>query len=341
MTPPPGWYRDPSAPHQERWWDGTAWTDHRRAPEPVGYGPAVGPAARTGQPPTPVYHPGQPGRPETLPPSSDGAPGGPGGGGRGRAVALTAAAAVLVAAIVTGVFVLGEDDGGSPRTQAPPVTATATDPEPVGDPPSPSATASATASAPAADDPALVEDQLNGVTFPLLDGWVRPKYVAEDDVMMTTDGTYDCPADGSVCRHGLVVSRTVTANTESSPKVLAQQDIEDAADDAYDRDLIGNKPFGGIESHEEVASGPVAVAGRAGYYVRWRVTTAKGPGGYVQSMVFPSTVGTESPILVRYVFDAGADGPSLADMDRITKGIRPIGDADTGGGVGSGIGPTD
>ncbi|WP_158679387.1 DUF2510 domain-containing protein, partial [Streptomyces sp. Tu 6176] len=23
MTPPAGWYRDPSAPHLERWWDGT------------------------------------------------------------------------------------------------------------------------------------------------------------------------------------------------------------------------------------------------------------------------------------------------------------------------------
>ncbi|WP_153182897.1 DUF2510 domain-containing protein, partial [Streptomyces sp. E5N298] len=101
MTPPPGWYRDPSAPHQERWWDGTAWTEHRRAPEPVGYGPAVGaagPGPRTGT------------------------------GGRGKAVALTAAAAVLVAAIVTGVFVLGEDDGGSPRTRTPPVTETATGP---------------------------------------------------------------------------------------------------------------------------------------------------------------------------------------------------------------------
>lgn len=306
MTPPPGWYRDPSAPHLERWWDGTAWTEHRRPPEPVGYGPAAGT------------------------------------GGRGKAVAVTGAAAVLVASIVTGVFVLGEDDGGTPRTQTPPATATATDPSPVNDPPSASPTSpSPTASAPAADAPAVVEDQLNGVTFPLPDGWVRPQYVAEDDVMMTTDGTYDCPADGSVCRHGLVVSRTVTANAESSPKVLAQQDIEDAADDAYDRDLIGNKPFGGIESHEEVASGPVAVAGRAGYYVRWRVTTAKGPGGYVQSMVFPSTVGTESPILVRYVFDAGEDGPPLAVMDEITKGIRPVGDADTGGGVGSGLGPTD
>ncbi|MFC8878817.1 DUF2510 domain-containing protein [Streptomyces ardesiacus] len=317
MTPPPGWYRDPSAPHQERWWDGTAWTDHRRTPEPAGFGPA------------PVPYP------ESGP--------GTGTGGRAKAVAVTTAAAVLVAAIVTGVLVLGEDDEGGTRTQTrtPPVTATAGDPAPVSDPPSSSPSPSPTASEPSADDPAVVEDQLNGVTFPLPDGWVRPRYVAEDDVMMTTDGTYDCPADGSVCRHGLVISRTVTANAESSPKALARQDIEDAADDAYDVDLVGNKPFGGIESHEEVAAGPVAVAGRAGYYVRWRVKTAEGPGGYVQSMVFPSTVGTESPILVRYVFDAGEDGPPLAGMDAITKGIRPIGDADTGGGVGSGLGPTD
>ncbi|WP_399896846.1 DUF2510 domain-containing protein [Streptomyces sp. BBFR51] len=338
MTPPPGWYRDPSAPHQERWWDGTAWTEHRRALETAGYGPAVGQVPQPWQQQAHQVQPGQPSQPSTVPLSTGGGPGGggPGVGGRGKAVALTAAGAVLVAAVVTGVFVLGEDEGGDPGAQAPPVTATATDPAPVSDPPSPSPSPSE----PSADDPAVVEDQLNGITFPLPDGWVLPKHVAEDDVMMTTDGTYDCPADGSVCRHGLVVSRTVTANAESSPKTLARQDIEDAADDAYDRDLIGNKPFGGIESHKEVASGPVAVAGRAGYYVRWRVTTAEGPGGYVQSLVFPSTVGTESPILVRYVFDAGEDGPPLADMDRITKGIRPVGDAATGGGVGSGIGPT-
>ena len=46
------------------------------------------------------------------------------------------------------------------------------------------------------------------------------------------------------------------------------------------------------------------------------------------------------PNIVR-VFDAGEDGPPLADMERITKGIRPFGDADTGGGVGSSIGPSD
>ncbi|MFB7086295.1 DUF2510 domain-containing protein [Streptomyces sp. NPDC056296] len=321
MTPPPGWYRDPSAPHQERWWDGTAWTEHRRAPETTGFGAPPPPPSQQ-QPMPHQQQPTQPGQQA-------------GGGGRVNAVALTTAAAVLVAAIVTGVFVLGEDDGG-PVAQTPSATATSAVPEPTSAPPTPSPTSSE----PSADDPAVVEDQLNGITFPLPTGWVLPKYVTEDDVMMTTDGTYDCPGDGGVCRHGLVISRTVTANAESSPKVLAQQDIEDAADDAYDRDLIGNKPFGGIESHEEVASGQVAVAGRAGYYVRWRVKTAKGPGGYVQSLVFPSTVGTESPILVRYVFDAGEDGPPLDDMDRITKGIRPVGDADTGGGVGSGIGPS-
>ncbi|MGX1563967.1 DUF2510 domain-containing protein, partial [Streptomyces sp. NPDC055509] len=32
MTPPPGWYPDPHGPHLERWWDGTAWTEHPSPP---------------------------------------------------------------------------------------------------------------------------------------------------------------------------------------------------------------------------------------------------------------------------------------------------------------------
>jgi len=158
---------------------------------------------------------------------------------------------------------------------------------------------------------------------------------------MTTDGTYDCPGEGIVCRHGTVISRTVTGTDETSPEVLAKKDISDAAEDAFDKDQLGQRPYGGLKSHTVVKSGPVAVAGRAGYLVRWRVTTGKGPGGYVQSMVFPSSVGTESPIVVRYVFDAGEDGPPLSDMDRITKGIRSVNGAGTGGGVGSSIGPED
>ncbi|MGW4022677.1 DUF2510 domain-containing protein [Streptomyces sp. NPDC005009] len=297
MTPPPGWYRDPHAPHLERWWDGTAWTEHRRAPG----APAAPPAPSTG------------------------------GTGRTKAVALTTAGAVLVAAVVTGAVLLGGDDG-APETRTGP-TATTSAPEP----PSPSPSESESP----AGDPDVVEDQLNGITFPLLDGWVRPENVTQDDVVMTTDGTYDCPGDGTVCRHGLVISRTVTENDETSPEALAEEDISDAADAAFDKDALGQRPYGGLESHEVVKSGPVAVAGRAGYFVRWRVTTAKGPGGYVQSLVFPSSVGTGSPVLVRYVFDAGEDGPPLADMDRITEGIRSVTDTASGGGVGSSIGPAD
>jgi hypothetical protein len=267
-------------------------------------------------------------------------PGRPPGGeasGRAKVIALTTAAVVLLAAILTGGLVLRDDGEGA---QADPVPAESI--TPTFAPTSESPTPTAATSEPSADDPAVVEDQLNGITVPLLDGWVRPQYVVEDDVLMTTDGTYDCPGAPGVCRHGLVISRTVTDNAETSPEALAEADISDAADDAYDRDLVGRKPFGGIESHQVVKSGPVAVAGRAGYLVRWRVKTAKGPGGYVQSLAFQSSVGTESPVIVRYVFDAGEDGPPLTDMDRITEGIRSTGDVDGGaGGVGSSIGPTD
>ncbi|MFR0353763.1 DUF2510 domain-containing protein [Streptomyces sediminimaris] len=299
MSPPPGWYPDPSAPHLQRWWDGTAWTEHRGA--------------------------------ATVPPRQ---PAGGRGPGRAKTVALVAAGTVLVAAIVTGAVFLGGDDGDGTGVR------TAPDPVTSGAPPTSERLSPSRSSAPpSTDDPSVVTDQLDGITLPLLDGWVRPRYVAEDDVVMTTDGTYDCPGDSGVCRHGLVISRTVSQSDQSSPRVLAEQDIADAADAAYDRDLVGRRPFGGIESHRQVGSGQIAVAGRAGYFVRWRVRTAEGPGGYVESLAFPSSVGTGAPVMVRFVFDAGEAGPPLADMDRIARGIRSVDDAATGGGVGSSIGP--
>ncbi|TPQ16420.1 hypothetical protein, partial [Streptomyces sporangiiformans] len=256
------------------------------------------------------------------------------GAGRAKVVALVAAAAVLVAAIVTGAVVLNRGDGTTEAKTTPTPTPAST--EPTSDTPSPSASTSE----PSADDPSVVVDELNGITLPLLDGWVRPENVVENDVVMTTPGTYTCPGDDGICRHGKVISRTVTSNDEKSPEALAKGDISDAADAAYDRDLIDRRPYNGIESHQLVKQGPIAVAGRTGYFVRWRVKTGAGPGGYVQSLAFPSSVGSEAPVMVRFVFDAGEDGPPLADMDRITKGIRPVGDADTGGGVGNSVGPT-
>lgn len=52
MTTPPGWYPDPGAPAQLRWWDGSRWTPHTA--------PLAGAPARGGYPPWP-YGP-DPGR---------------------------------------------------------------------------------------------------------------------------------------------------------------------------------------------------------------------------------------------------------------------------------------
>ncbi|MGQ4378446.1 DUF2510 domain-containing protein [Streptomyces sp. SAS_267] len=299
MTPPPGWYRDPSYPLVERWWDGTTWTDHRRQPE------------------TP--------RQPLIPAPS------PGGPGRARTVALVTASVVLVAAIVTGAVLLRDDGGDETATRTTPAAASPTrtdDPSPSPSGPSPSA-----------GDPSVVVDELDGITFPVLDGWAKPQYVADHDMVLTTPRTYDCPGDPGLCRHGRVEARTATATDETSPKALAEGDIEDAADSAYGHDLVGSRPFRGIASHRLVKSGSVAVAGRAGYLVRWKVKTGVGPGGYVESLAFPSSVGSQALVIVRFAFDAGADGPPLSDMDRITEGIRSVGGKDTGGGVGSSIGP--
>ncbi|MEU5514448.1 DUF2510 domain-containing protein [Streptomyces griseoaurantiacus] len=320
-APPPGWYRDPSYPLSERWWDGTAWTDHRRTPEPgPGSLPGPGPGAASA-----VFVPVVPVVPERP------------GSGRGRVLALVAAGVVLLACLGTGIAVLGRDggddggDGGRAGAgpSAPASGSSAAAGKSAGPKaPQPSATA----------DPSVVVDDLNGLTFPVLEGWERPEHVAEDDVVLTTPGTYTCPGDSvGVCRHGRVLSRTAPAGP--SPEELAKDDVQDAAEAEYDRDGAGDRPYGGVTSHRLVKQGQVAVAGRAGYFVRWRVTTAEGPGGYVESLAFPSSVGSQSPVLVRFAFDAGADGPPVADMDRITEGIRPVGDAAGDGGVGSSIGP--
>ena len=309
MTPPPGWYPDPTAPPTERWWDGAAWTDHRRQPQntpaaPQGFGPA-------GEPPQP-----QPALP----------------GGRAKTVALAAAGIVLVASVATGAVLLGRGDDGPQARKGPTTSApSSTDPDPT-------ATASSAEPTPT-EDVSTVVDQLNGITLPVLDGWQKAENVVDDDMFITTPRTYDCPGDSGLCRHGTVVSRTVTGTDETSPEVVAKRDIKDAADASYDKNGIEQQPFGGIVSHQQIAARQTAVAGRAGYVVRWKVKTEKGPGGYVESVVFPSSVGSESLVAVRITVDAGADAPPLSDMDRIVKGIKAVGDSASDGGVGSSIGP--
>ncbi|WP_449350130.1 DUF2510 domain-containing protein [Streptomyces shaanxiensis] len=250
-TLPPGWYPDPDAPQEERWWDGTAWTDHRRAPEVPG-------------PPRP-------------------AAGGASGGAKG--IALTLSGIVLVAALVSGALALARGDGDDVVADTAPTLATPSPSEP-------------------APSPSRLVDELDGISLPLPAGWAPAKYVTRDNLVMTADGG------------GRVFTRTVPGSPERLPETLAKKDIPQAADTSYDD----------VRDHRVLRSGRVRVAGCSGYLVRWRVRTAEGPGGYVQSLAFSPAGGHGAPdtVVVRFAFDAGPDGPPLADMDRITRGIRPL-----------------
>ncbi|MFH9690329.1 DUF2510 domain-containing protein [Streptomyces sp. NPDC021019] len=314
---PPGWYPDTGAPGLERWWDGTAWTAHTRT--------AAAPAAPE-QPPAPAAF-----GPPLLPLPHQRDPRGEAGGpSRTKVLAITLSGVLVLGAAVAGAVLLGRDEGGTPTAP----TTTASPPAPVT---APAATASSAAPDPD-ENPALLVDQLNGVTLPVPEGWEKPESTSDDAPTIRTEQSYDCPGGASFCYHGTVTTRTARGG-ETDVRTLAEADIVTAADKAYEEDSLGRRTHGGITSHKVLKSQELTVAGRTGYLVRWQVTTGKGPGGYVQSLVFPSTVGAGTPVIVRFAFDAEAPGLPMSLMDTITRGIRPLGDTATSGGVGASIGP--
>ncbi|MGW4236722.1 DUF2510 domain-containing protein [Streptomyces sp. NPDC004749] len=314
MPTPPGWYPDPGVPSLERWWDGTAWTAHTRMPG--GGEEQGGGGARHG--------------------SGGGTAGGGGGkdGRNGGLLAVFAVGVALVVAVAVGVTLLGDDEAGTRPS------ATGGDTPPPSTPAAAEGGTGATPSGTPGQDATVLVDQLNGITLPIPDGWEIPRSTTDGNVTMSTTDTYECPGDsGRFCPWGRVTTRTVTDTDETSPRALAEQDISRAADTMYEENAIGDRLYGRIVSHTVVTSGPAVVANRSGYLVRWQVRTKHGPGGYVQSLVFPSARGSESPVVVRFAFDKGPESRTVPPgmMDTITEGIRPIGDVS--GGVGSSIGP--
>ncbi|MGA4838596.1 DUF2510 domain-containing protein [Streptomyces sp. G45] len=311
---PPGWYPDPrqapGAPPSERWWDGSKWTDHVRAPGAAPAPPGPFPAPYPGPPP----HDPRRRRIRT-------------------AIGVGVAVAVL-AGIGGGVYALtadddGDDDAGSPSSSAPvkpgPDDGDGDSDGDSGDggdksPGNPEGSPSPGPSDAPPSEEGYATDRASGISVPVPDGWEGQSGRGGVGASVTT-GKYPCPGETSkTCVRGGAFSAPARAMkvTGSSPEAVAKADIEKNAEESYGGPIYG----GTLKSHKELASRSVTVAGQKGYLVRWKAVTRKGPDGYVQSLAFTSPTDDTTLVLVRFGIDVHDDAPPLSSMDRIAKGIK-------------------
>ncbi|MFD4702385.1 DUF2510 domain-containing protein [Streptomyces niveus] len=330
QTTPPGWYPDPGhngeGPPQERWWDGSAWTDMVRSDSATAWSAPSAPGVPSG--------PGAPG----IPPYPSAPP--PGTGRRGKRIALAATAAVVVLAVIGGFLLLG--DGGDDTADKASTTPSGAPSSPGRERPAPDG--SQPPGGPGAPDggeggsggpqqeipteDGYATDMASGISIPVPKGWSGQSGPVGAGV---TTGEHPCPGnpDQSCVRGGVnsvpAVALEIKATTA---KAAAEADIKKNAEESY-----GGESYGEISSHEELKSEAVTVAGKKGYLVRWKVVTGKGDDGYVQSLAFPSPASgaQEMLIIVRSGFDINDKAPKLPVMDEIIGGIKA---AAGGGGTG-------
>ncbi|MGC9441100.1 DUF2510 domain-containing protein [Streptomyces sp. WG5] len=334
---PPGWYPDPGqkndGPATERWWDGKAWTDQVRPAGPAAaWAPPAQPPAQppvhegvpaygAGPAPYPV-HPGYPGLP-VQPPSAR--------RHRLRTGIAVAAAVAVLAGIGVGVYVLADDGSGGDNVSS---QADRRGPggqnDPFGDSGGgeggePSAPGSPDGSEPPTIDSGSVTDPVSGISLPIPDGWSGQRLSVGATV--TSDNSYPCPGDTSkTCTKGGAYSApaVVLGTKGGTAEEVAKADIEANAEESY-----GGESYGGITSHEELASKAVTVAGQKGYLVRWKAVTGEGADGYVESLAFPAPADPERIVVVRFGVDVGEN---QSVIDEITEGIE----VDSSGGGGNG-----
>ncbi|CCK26107.1 membrane protein [Streptomyces davaonensis JCM 4913] len=170
-----------------------------------------------------------------------------------------------------------------------------------------------------------VTDAISGISLPVPDGWYGQEITAGASV--TSDETYKCPDDtSSTCTKGGAYSApaSLLGTTGTSAEEVAKADIEKNAEQSY------GEGYGGITSHDVLASKAVTVAGQKGYLVRWKAITAKGADGYVESLAFPSPADSGQIVVVRFGVDVGEQ---QSVIDEITEGIEVA----SGGGNGQDV----
>lgn len=235
---------------------------------------------------------------------------------RGPLAAGIVGVAVLVSALaVSAVLTFGAGPGadGLPRDEAG-----------AGEPDSRPAPPEDAPEEPDGDVPAT------GVDLPVLKGWERDPFGP-----MVTTGEYDCPGGkAESCLRGssmIVVAPTGTVSAEDT----AKNDIRRFAELAYSKGT-----YGGITSHDAVASERTKVAGQDAYRVRWKIVNRTKPDAYVESLAFKHPDGSGEMLLLRSGFDIAESAPPLSDMDKLADGVTEEsgegdggGESDDGGGV--------
>ncbi len=350
---PPGWYPDPGqtsdGPDTQRWWDGRAWTDRIRPAD------ATAPWGPPAQPPVAGAHPGAPYVVAPYP----GAPPARARQGVRTGIAVAAAVAVL-AGIGGGVYSLTANDGGSGNSanaQGPGGRRGFGGQEgqggqggqgggqgqggqggPFGGQGAPGGSGGSDGfggsdgsggsdgQTPAPGQPGQPQiedgyatDLINGISIPVPDGWTGGTTTAGTAAVQSKD-EYKCPGDtSSTCNTGGAYSASAEDQglTATAAETAAEQDIAKNAEESY-----GGKSYGGITSHQVLASEAVTVAGQKGYMVRWKAITSKGADGYVESLVFPSPADSRQLVVVRFGIDVGSNAPKLSLLDQIAKGIK-------------------
>jgi hypothetical protein len=321
---PPGWYpvTGPDGTPQERWWDGSAWTAEVRpaagiaeaptqawtaptAPEPAarpGYGYPQQPAAGYGYPQqsgagygypqqTPVYA-----YPSAVPASKN----------RNGVIIGIAAGVLVVAGVVAAVFVLGGGKkdpvvvGPLPSITVPSFDLPSADPST----PRPAPSDGTATAAPAG----VLPDILHGWRVPRPAAW-SPHTGSSASSVYETTGPYDCGMTSQCIRGQFSIEASSVPGADAA--TVARAAMADYAP----------RIFGELDSHEELTSGPIAVAGSAGYAVRWYVTPKQGAKGYILMIAVPDAQGSGF-VLLHGGVDDDPKAPRPTVLDQIAGGIR-------------------
>ncbi|SCK54291.1 DUF2510 domain-containing protein [Streptomyces sp. WMMB 322] len=224
---------------------------------------------------------------------------------RGPLVAGVVGAAVLAAALVVSVVLafgtapgsgLARDEAGAGDSDSP------GPPDDDGGPPG---------ADPEAPDSPDGDVPATGVDLPVLKGWDHDPFGP-----MVTTGEYKCPGSKEEsCLRGssvIIVAPGGTAGAEET----AKSDIGRFAELAYSKST-----YGGITSHEAIASEKTSVAGQDAYRVRWKIVNRTKPDAYVESVAFRHPDGSGEMLLLRTGFDIAKSAPPLSDMDKLAEGV--------------------